>query len=214
MRISEDRYSRDLRRIHLAQRFIQHEVRTQWICAWTGLSGVRVRNLYRSYIQSLNETRRHRGPSPRRIASYLRSPALRAQASAAGGLARVLGVVPEEPLPHARKALQTIDTGERLCDVYELYQQIVPESPFTMDQLIVLVIALAEGEDLMIGHCRNCHGALLLDRLGASRRLCLGCRQAAGDLSGNTAQVAGAGDPPVDSRDASDSFEERQKSLF
>jgi hypothetical protein len=98
--------------------------------------------------------------------------------------------------------------------VYELYQQIVPESPFTMDQLIVLVIALAEGEDLMIGHCRNCHGALLLDRLGASRRLCLGCRQAAGALSGNTAQVACAGDPSVDSRDAPDSFEERQKSLF
>ena len=64
-----------------------------------------------------------------------------------------------------------------MCHVFELYRQIVPQSHFTMDQFIRLMIALNEGEDLEIGHCRNCHGALLLDRLGASRRLCLACRQ-------------------------------------
>jgi hypothetical protein len=193
MRISEDRYSRDLRRIHLAQRMIRHEVRTQWICAWSGLSAGRVRNLFRSYEESLGGARRHRGPSPRRIASYLRSPALRAEASAAGGLACVLGVVPDKPVP--RKALQSLETGERLCHAYELYREIVPESRLTMDQLIILVIALAEGEDLVIGHCVNCHGALLLDRLGASRRLCFACRQAAGDPSLDAAaQLAGGAD--------------------
>jgi hypothetical protein len=187
MRISEDRYSRDLRRIHLAQRMIRHEARTQWIRAWTGLSGERVRNLFHSYEESLEGARRRRGPSPRRIASYLRSPALRAEASAAGGLACVLGVVPESPIRNAKKTLPSVESGERLCHAYELYRQIVPEARLTMDQLIILVIALSEQEDLEIAHCRNCNGALLVDRLGASRRLCLACRQVAGQPSVNAA---------------------------
>jgi hypothetical protein len=45
-----------------------------------------------------------------------------------------------------------------------------------MDQFFALVGALAAGEDLQIGHCRNCRGALLLDPLGASRQLCFACR--------------------------------------
>jgi hypothetical protein len=180
MRISEDRYSRDLRRIQLACRMMQHEVRTQWICAWTGLSGARVRNLYRSYEESLDGAQRHRGPSPKRISSFLRSPQLRTEASAAGGLAQALGVIPDQPMANARRVLPTLESGERLCQAYELFRQIAPEARLTMDQLILLVIALAERQDLEIAHCRNCHGALLVDRLGASRRLCTACRQATG----------------------------------
>jgi hypothetical protein len=183
MRISEDRYSRDLRRIHVAQRMIGHEVRTQWIHAWTGLSAARIRNLYHSYVASLKGVARHRGPSPRRIAAFLRSPALRNEASAIGGLARVLEIIPKAPVRNARRNLPNLDLGERMCHVFELYQHIVPESTFTMDQFILLVITLAEADDLEIGHCTNCHGALLLDRLGHSRRLCPHCRQ--GSLNGS-----------------------------
>jgi hypothetical protein len=177
MRVSEDRYSRDLRRLNLAQRLIRHEVRTQWICAWTGLSDDRVRNLFRSYDKTSGDVRRHRGPSPTRLAAFLRSPTLRTEASAIGGLACAFGAVLPNPAPNARRDRPGVEAGERLCRVFELYRQIVPQSHFTMDQFIRLMIALTEGEDLEIGHCRNCHGALLLDRLGASRRLCLACKQ-------------------------------------
>ena len=76
MRISEDRYTRDLRRLHLARRLIQYEVRTRWICACTGLSGNRVRNLFHSYQESLGSARRRRGPSRRQVSSFLTSPTL------------------------------------------------------------------------------------------------------------------------------------------
>jgi len=177
MRISEDRYSRDLRRLNLAERLIRHEVRTQWICAWTGLSHHRVRNLYRSYDKSTGDVHRHRGPSPNRLATFLRSPALRAEASAIGGLARALGIIPPKPAPNAWRDRSNVDAGERLCAVFELYLQIVPQSHFTMDQLIRLTIALAQGGDLEIGHCTSCHGALLIERGSTSRRLCLACQQ-------------------------------------
>jgi len=87
MRVSEHRYSRDLRRIHLAQRMIGYEARTQWICAWSGLSACRVRNLFQSHQATLQGPKRHRGPSSKRIASFLRWLALRAEASGAGALA-------------------------------------------------------------------------------------------------------------------------------
>src|SRR5258708_20882065 len=105
MRVPEDRYTRDLRRINLAQRLIQHETRTQSICAWTGLSDERVRNLCRSYGGGSMALQRHRGPSPTRLATFLRSPTLRSEASAIGGLACVLGVIPPRPVPDPRKAL-------------------------------------------------------------------------------------------------------------
>jgi len=177
MRISEDRYSRDLRRLNLAEWLIRLEVRTQWICAWTGLSHHRVRNLYRSYDKSSGEVPRHRGPSPNRLATYLRSPVLRAEASAIGGLARVFEVVPPKPAPNAWRDRANLEAGERLCTVFELYRQIVPHSRFTMDQFIRLTIALTQGTELEIGHCGSCHGALLVERLVARRRVCLACQQ-------------------------------------
>jgi len=49
MRVSEDRYTRDLRRIQLAHRLIRHEVRTYWNRAFTRFTDGRIRNLLRSY---------------------------------------------------------------------------------------------------------------------------------------------------------------------
>lgn len=176
MRVSEDRYARDLRRIQLAQRLIQHEVRTQAICTWTGLTGERIRNLCRSYNPSLNGARRHRGPAPRRIASFLRSPLLRSEASALGGLIYALRVIPRQPIPNARRVLPSVDVGERLVAAFELYRRIVPSAKVAMDQFILLVITLAEGAELEVSHCGQCHGALLLDRLGIGRRVCPSCK--------------------------------------
>jgi hypothetical protein len=214
MRISEERYSRDLRRLNLAERFLRHEVRTQWICAWTGLSHHRVRNLYRSYDKSSGSVPRHRGPSPNRLATYLRSPALRAEASAIGGLARAFDVLPPRAGPNAWRDCANVEAGERLCAVFELYQQIVPQSRFTMDQFIRLAIALTQGGYLEMGHCTSCHGALLVERLVPSRRLCLACQQDA--LSAAEAQprnLTDAEDRPMRT-EAVDSPETYQQPLF
>jgi hypothetical protein len=175
MRISEDRYARDLRRLNLAHRLIRHEVRTQWIRASTGFSEKRVRNLFHSYDKAYTGVRRRRGPSPTRLSAFLHS--LRNEASAIGGLACVLGAVPDAPATPSRPESADLEAWERLVDVFELYHEIVPQSQFKMTQFIQLVNALTEGKDLAMGHCGNCHGALLVDPLGTSRRLCPACIQ-------------------------------------
>jgi hypothetical protein len=215
MRISEDRYSRDLRRLNLAERLIRQEVRTQWICAWTGLSHHRVRNLYRSYDKSSGDVPRHRGPSPNRLATYLRSPALRAEASAIGGLARAFEVVPPKPVPNAWRDHANLEAGERLCAVFELFRQIVPQSRFTMDQFIRLTIALTQGGYLEIGHCTSCHGALLVEHLVASRRICLFCQQDALTVSRESpAEARTEAEEEAPHSGAADTPEAYQQPLF
>jgi hypothetical protein len=172
MRISEDRYSRDLRRLNLARRLIRHEVRTQWIRAWTGFSERRVQNLFRSYERAQGSVRRPRGPSPFKATALLRSATLRKESSALGALAQIMEVVPGK-----RRDRDGLEMGEGLCQVFESYRQLVPQSRFTMDQFIRLVLALADGHELVIGHCADCHAALLLDRLGLERRICPTCRE-------------------------------------
>lgn len=214
MRVSEDRYAKDLRRLNLAQRLLQHEVRTQWICALTGFSEDRVRRLIRAYDGSRGPVRRHRGPAPMRVAAFVRSPALRTEASAIGGLARVLEVVPLPSTAGGRLERLGVEGAERLCRVFEVYRQVAPDSRFTMDQLIRLVLALSEQREFEIGHCQNCHGALLLDRLGEVRRVCPACR---GDAL-NRATEALRAERPEDGDSlvtpASEPAESCQQSLF
>jgi len=214
VRVSEERYTKDLRRLNLAQRLIQHEVRTQWICAFTGFSKTRVRHLFHAYHRTLGYVRRPRGPAPDRVAAFLRSPALRAEASAIGALARVLQVVPLPPAAGARLERLGVEGAERLCRVFEIYRHVAPDSRFTMDQLIRLVRALTEGEEFEIGHCRSCHGALLLDRLGDRRRVCPACWE---DSLKRGSEPAGSQDRAADDSalpPAGEPAESRQQSLF
>jgi hypothetical protein len=177
MRISEDRYTRDLRRLDLARRMIRHELRTQWIRVCTGLSDNRVRNLFRSYDKTSGKVRRHRGPSPTQLSAFLASPPLRAEASAIAGLAHALAAIPAQLKVRGREDGPALEVGERLVDVFDLFYRIAPQSHLKMDQFFPVVSALAAAEDLMLGHCGGCHGTLLIDPLLNDGRLCLSCEE-------------------------------------
>lgn len=177
MRVSESRYTRDLRRINLAQRMIQHEVRTQWICAWAGISDERVRNLVKSYDQGRVGVARHRGPSPKVFTPLLRTSAMRSEASALAGLACALNLIPTSPIVNARSVLPGVELGERLIYTFELYKFVVPAAKLKMDHFILLVVSLAEGKELEVGHCSHCQAAVLRDHLGRARPECEMCRR-------------------------------------
>jgi len=161
----------------LAQRLIQHEVRTRWICAWTGLTGERVRNLYQSYAATLNLKQRRRGPSPTRTLSFVQSPLLHSEASALAALAYRMRVIPPEPIENPEAVLVGLDLGERMCRTFELYRHVICGATLTMEHFILLVFALAERTTLELGRCEVCQGALIVDRLGAVRRRCPPCRR-------------------------------------
>ena len=177
MRVSNKCYSRDLRSIELARRMLRLEARTETICAWTGLTGDRVRNLSRVLAREGVRccAARQRGPSPSKFSALMASPSLRKEAPAIAGICRVFDVIPPQPRPDARTALPGVVRGERLCEALELFRQLVPGARMTLEKLVLLVFTVATGESWALAYCAGCQATILIDRLELSRRLCSYC---------------------------------------
>jgi hypothetical protein len=166
MRVSEDRYSRDRQRFDIAVQFIQHEARTHTIRAWTGLSDDRIRKLYRSYLCDGAGTRlaRHRGKSPQQVAFFMRSVRTRQEAALLASLCRLLGALPPVPAPGLARSLPGLARGELLCQAFQAYRGLVPDGLISFEHAVFLLTTLAQGEELVLGGCRDCGAALLVDR--------------------------------------------------
>jgi hypothetical protein len=167
MRVSDDRYSRDRLRFDIAVQFIQHEARTRTIRAWTGLSDDRIRKLYRSYLRDWRGPRltRHRGKSPQQVAFFMRTGRARQEAALLASLCRLLGALPPLPAaPELARSLPGLARGELLCQAYEAYRGLVPEAVISFEHAVFLLTTLVLGEELILGGCRDCGAALLVDR--------------------------------------------------
>src|SRR6185437_9042193 len=70
VRVTDDRFTRDWRRYHVAFSMVQHSVRTTTIQQWTGLTPYRIQLMYRSYDGSRS---RRRGSPPWRTAIFTQS---------------------------------------------------------------------------------------------------------------------------------------------
>jgi hypothetical protein len=178
MRLSDHDYGRDLRGINLALRLLRHEARLSTVCAWTGFNEERVRILSRSrrrhQVNRVAGT--HRGPSPRRVRPLFASLTLRSEGAAMAGLCRVLEVIPAKPISNARVRLPGVANGERLCDAFELFREIVPSARLTLEQAISLVYAVSEGQLCSLDHCTRCRALILVDHLSLTRRVCTHCQ--------------------------------------
>jgi hypothetical protein len=181
MRISENRYFRDLRPLLLASRMLELGARTRTICVWTGLTRDRVRKLAGSTLPGDGkEVRvRHRGRSPQQIAYFFRSPHLWQRASTlASGLA-LIGLVPPAGESIPARVFPSVARGELLCESYEYYYAAFKEVPIDFERAILLATALAQRDEVELGRCDGCSGLILVDRLAQRTRpsrLCEGCR--------------------------------------
>jgi Flagellar transcriptional activator (FlhC) len=166
MRISDDRYSRDRLRFDIALQFIRHEARTHTIRVWTGLSDDRIRKLYRSYLCDCQGTplTRHRGKSPQQVAFFMRTARARQEAALLASLCRLLGALPHGQTPELARSLPCLARGELLCQAYEAYRGLIPEALITFEHAVFLLTTLVRGDELILGGCRDCGAALIVDR--------------------------------------------------
>ncbi|HEX2788934.1 MAG TPA: hypothetical protein VHN17_00755 [Steroidobacteraceae bacterium] len=166
MRISDDRYSRDRSRFDIAVQFIRHEARTHTIRAWTGLSDDRVRKLYRSYLCEAHGAppTRHRGKSPQQAAFFMRSGRARQEAALLASLCRLLGALPQASSPQLARSLACLTRGELLCQAYEAYRDLIPNGLISFEHAVFLLTTLVRGDELVLGACRDCGAALIVDR--------------------------------------------------
>jgi hypothetical protein len=177
MRISDDRYSRDRLRLDIAMHFIRHEARTHTIRQWTGLTDDRIRKLYRSYLCSggLRVTR-HRGKSPQQAAYFVRTARVRHDAATLAGICSLLGVLGARSCGRDRLPLAPgITRAASLCQAYDAYCALVSAPAITFEHAVLLVTALAGGEELALGDCSGCGALLVIDPLALRAARCVVC---------------------------------------
>ncbi|WP_161828728.1 hypothetical protein [Steroidobacter agaridevorans] len=189
MRIIDDRYMQHRRRLDLAWRLIQYEVRTRTISNWTQLAPHRIRALYRSYAtQDHGAVKRRRGVSPYRLEIILDSTRLRLEAAIFAALCRSLDLLPTERVSQPERDLPNLDRGELLCDAYAWFRVEIPPAKITLEQGLLVLNELARGEQIELASCRSCGGVILSDRLSHGRSECAFCSRTERD---QTESVAG-----------------------
>jgi hypothetical protein len=182
MRVSDDRYTRDRKRLDLALRLIRHEARTFTIRQWTGLSDDRIRKLYRSYVMNHDARRvsRHRGKSPRQAAFFFRNAELNFQSAQLASLYVMYGLLGGTDFglePRYRVGL--LESGILLCQAYEAYLELHAPASISFEHAWFLLLALARRDEVGISRCVLCGGVQLRDLLAKHKLACGTCGPAA-----------------------------------
>jgi len=176
MRITDCRYDRDRLRLAVAYRLIAHEARTHTIRHCTGLSGDRIRKLYRHYAldPSGPRVRRRRGKSPRQMSYFRRSIDHELQAATLATLLLRCGLLrPTQRLPAPR-----IEDVARFCDVYEAFLCVCPASLISFEHAWYLGQVLAHRDEFVLARCPDCFATWIRDTLDLLPCNCASCRRA------------------------------------
>lgn len=175
MRITDERFDRDLRRYQLAWRMLQHAARRNTVMAWTGLSLYRVQSLAQTYNAG-GDYARHRGPSPYRAKFFSKSIAHECESAALAYIGLQMDVIPALVPVDSLDSFTSLARGERLVDAFDLYQTLVPQTRFSLEFTVLLVTELAQRKVLTLSHCEWCGGLMVIERLGTPQRRCGFCR--------------------------------------
>jgi hypothetical protein len=55
---------------------------------------------------------------------------------------------------------------ERLCETYEAYRALFPNTEIALEDLILLIGSLGKGDEVRLGECGICKGLILIDAYG------------------------------------------------
>lgn len=174
MRISDTRYTRDLRRYRLAWWMIRREVRNRTVALWSGLSVYRVKTLYEAYAGSGQMPQR--GNSPYQVGQFWNSLQRRTETSILAGFLSVYGVLPQAET--VGEPLETVARGERLCRAYEEFIAVWPGAELKLEHGMLLLGELVRGVEMELTECRGCDVLVVADRLASAPAQCAFCMHA------------------------------------
>lgn len=176
MRISDARYSRDLRRYQLAWRLIRHGARTRTIERWTRLSMYRIHTLYEAYAGGGMDVPHSppRGKAPHQVGFFWRSAHLKCEAAVLAGFLKAFGVCPPEADASVEQ-LPGVGRGERLCGAFEEFKAYWPAAESTLEHAILLLTELTRAVEIALARCESCHVLIVFDRLSVAPARCAYC---------------------------------------
>jgi hypothetical protein len=71
--------------------------------------------------------------------------------------------------------LPGIERGECLCDAFEAFKLQFPVSKISIEQAVLLVVALARREEIEFGACGRCCDVMIVYRLTVDPQRCASC---------------------------------------
>ena len=204
---TDEQIDRELRRRQLAKRLTAHQARTQTICAMTTLTRHQLTTLRQRW--KVPQKERYRGPAPRSFNMFTKTLRGQAEGAALYVLCRVLGALSGAKPSRKDTLFDSVEAGERLCDVVEVCRLCFPQLQADFEQIQTLALGVAAGERIAMVNCTNCSALIVVERLSTRRRLCAHCRRALRDLPEQLAESDI--EKPPDDNQSSDDF---QRSLF
>ena len=76
---------------------------------------------------------------------------------------------------NARRELPTPERGERLCRAFEMYRAVLPESGFDFEEVVFLVMSVAQGSEIHVNRCEGCSAVILSGRYTGGHWHCTHC---------------------------------------
>lgn len=176
MRITDERYLRDLRRLNLAMRLIKHEARTGTIRECTGLGDDRIRRLYHQYLRPAGAcSARHRGRAPRAALRLVGSPRVATEAAVIAVICGRFGVTDLTPGTKGHYQLLSLPLAETICDAFDVYREWVPRGQLSFEQAFCLIKALWTRDEIGPARCQKCGALIVVDLLSLFVPLCAFC---------------------------------------
>ncbi len=186
---------RDFKRYQLALRLMRHQARTRTISTLTHLTRHQLATLRQRW--RVPQDMRHRGPAPQSLSVFFRSPRARSEGAALAVLCRKYNAIPTWRSPGSPKGLLSLELGEQLCLVFEVYRSCCPASTVEFEQLLLLAIGLAKSDEIALSRCVACRGTILVDRLSAPRHTCSHCESIDGVRGRSTPGANSASGSPA-----------------
>jgi hypothetical protein len=173
MNYTDDPFGRDLKRIEVARRMVLHQARTQTVVNFTQLTRNRLATLRRRWC--VTDDSRRRGPPPRSLVGFLRTPCARSEAAAIVSLCIALEALPIQSSNSETGAITRLEIADRLCEVFEAFRTWMPNSTIEFEELLLLATELATGNLIKLSTCRGCKSAILVFTYGIPSRTCPHC---------------------------------------
>lgn len=107
------------------------------------------------------------GPSPSSFQVFFRSSSMSSEAALFVCICRIVGA----------RSPASLESGERLCEAFEIYREWEPAAEFEFEQAVLLLIGASEGEKIALEYCPHCSAAFLVDKLDGARRTCARCKR-------------------------------------
>jgi hypothetical protein len=175
MRLSDNRYSRDLKCLRLAWRMVILGARTPTICRWTGFSVFRVRRLRHAYVAESLPIGPLKGLTPSQARFFSETVARRCETAVLAGIFRACGVLPSPGVELQERALRSLARGEALCNAFEGFSRICSGSRISFEHAVLLLEELVRGVEIRIDSCHKCHGLVVHDCLSPRKPTCGVC---------------------------------------